>query len=306
MIGSHELQRGDDWRKRLDGLVPKSIEMKHVLIVGCGSVGSFIASELVRSGIRRLTLVDPDIVEWANLTRTVYGYSDIGRLKVEALSDHLKAIFPDLEIAYQAMPIQDVDGGLNHLLSNIDLVIAAVDQPTANERINRYCYANNKTVVFVGLYKGAKGGEVIVTKPDKTPCFHCSTGGVRRATSEVHVEETQRTHRDYGTNRLLAEVALGSDIHFVCTATIKIIMSLLSLEQSDTSLPLFIGNKLDEGTNFIIFGMEPDYFIFPATHGNAIGQYAFQSIWIKTDIDPSCEVCGVEENRESILSIVTS
>lgn len=300
MSNTGNLQRNDDWRKRLDGLVPQSIEAKHVLIIGCGSVGSFIASELVRSGVNKLTLVDPDIIEWANLTRTVYSYCDVGELKVNALSNHLKTIFPDLDITTHATPIQNIEGGFNQLLSNIDLVVAAVDQPPANERINRYCYANNKPVVFVGLYKGAKGGEVIITQPNKTPCFHCSTGGVRKAIPEQQREETQRTHRDYGTNRLLAEVALGSEIHFVCTAAIKIIMSLLSLEQQNSALASFIANPLDKGENFVIFGMESDYFLFPATHGRAVGQYAFQSIWIKTDNNPNCEVCGAAENREPI------
>lgn len=41
----------------------------HVTVAGAGSVGSVVAEALARSGVPRLTLVDPDPVEAANLSR---------------------------------------------------------------------------------------------------------------------------------------------------------------------------------------------------------------------------------------------
>ena len=293
--------RGVDWRKRLDGLVPARIKDRHVAVIGCGSVGSFIATELVRAGVYNILLVDPDIVEWPNLTRTVYGHRDIGRNKAEALADVLRSIYPDIAVEQHVTTVQKMAAEFKAIFSDIDLVVAAVDDPPANGMIDRYCYAIDIPVVFVGLYKGAKGGEIIVTVPGDTPCFHCTTGGVRRATEGTGVESTTR-QRDYGTNRLVAEVALGSDIHFVCCAAVKLILSMLTGNDDNLPLSRFLRKQLAEGCNFVMLGMEPDYFIFPSTHAQAIGQYTFQSVWAKTARIDECDVCGLEVNRADPFS----
>ncbi len=316
-------QGQDQWRTRLEGLVPEGLSQQKVLLVGCGSVGSFMATELVRSGLRHITLLDPDTVEWPNLTRTVYGHADVGRPKVQALSDHLQGIFPDVQALLHPVALHDLGVGLMDLLASTDLVISAMDDPRANGLLDRCAYALGKPVVFTGLYRGAKGGEVLVTWPEITPCFHCSTGGVRKMAEETGLERVERSVRDYGTNRLVAEVALGADIHWVSAAAVKVALSLLACQlaapvhagstqahlselqagtpdfgQVQGRLAGFMARQLHEGCNYLILGMEPDYFLFPSTHAQAHGQYAFQSIWASTSRNDHCEVCGLPENRE--------
>ncbi len=62
-------------------------------IVGCGGTGSVVAEQLVRLGVRNLTLVDPDELSESNLTR-VYGSTvyDVGQPKVHILRRHLMRI----------------------------------------------------------------------------------------------------------------------------------------------------------------------------------------------------------------------
>jgi molybdopterin/thiamine biosynthesis adenylyltransferase len=66
-------------------------------IVGCGGTGSAVAEQLVRLGVRRLVLVDPDELSQSNLTR-VYGSaaSDVGQPKVQILARHLVGIASEL------------------------------------------------------------------------------------------------------------------------------------------------------------------------------------------------------------------
>jgi molybdopterin/thiamine biosynthesis adenylyltransferase len=66
-------------------------------IVGCGGTGSAVAEQLVRLGVRRLVLIDPDLLSASNLTR-VYGSSaaDVGQPKVKVIARHLQRIAPDL------------------------------------------------------------------------------------------------------------------------------------------------------------------------------------------------------------------
>ena len=35
--------------------------------------------------------------------------------------------------------------------------------------VNHFAYHGRKPALFIGLYEGAKGGEVILSIPDKTP-----------------------------------------------------------------------------------------------------------------------------------------
>lgn len=294
--------RGTEWRARLQGLVPEDIDRKRVAIIGCGSVGSFLASELVRSGVRRLLLIDPDRVEWPNLTRTVYGHRDVGRMKVEALSDVLRGIFADVQVETSAGAIQLLQPKFERVFGDVDLVISAVDEPQATGLVDRYCYGLGIPALFVALYKGARGGEVIVTLRDRTPCFHCSTGGVRKVAEDSGLDSVDRNRRDYGTNRLLAEVALGSDIHFVCCAAAKLALSALTMNSAPSELSRFLSSQLDTKCNYVMLGMTPSYFVFPMTHASAMGQHAFQSLWAQTDSNPECEVCGLEEHRAALQS----
>ena len=59
--------------------------MKHVAILGCGSVGSSISDALASCGVCKLTLVDYDRLEADNVFRHALGKNAIGQNKVDAL-----------------------------------------------------------------------------------------------------------------------------------------------------------------------------------------------------------------------------
>jgi hypothetical protein len=291
--------RDTGWRGRLEGIVPPQVDDCRVLIAGCGSVGSFIASELARHGVRRFTLVDPDTVEWSNLTRTVYGHRDIGRNKTEALGDHLRSIFDDIEVDQHTTTLQGLGAALRPAVTGAHLIIGAMDDPAGTGRLNRYAYGLGVPALFVGLYRGARGGEVVMTQPGLTSCFSCATGGVREVVNDVGAERVSRD-RDYGTSRLVAEVALGCDIHHVCTAAVKLALSMLASREPSAALGRFAGAALEKGSNFLLLGMTPDYFLFPSTHKDTVGQHAFQSLWLATASRQECSVCGEPGNREAL------
>ncbi len=61
-------------------------------IAGAGGLGSNAAMALVRSGIRNLVVVDGDFVEPTNLNRQAYWPEDVGKPKVVALEERLRAL----------------------------------------------------------------------------------------------------------------------------------------------------------------------------------------------------------------------
>lgn len=80
-------------------------------IVGCGGTGSIVIEQLVRLGLRKFVLFDPDTLTASNVTR-VYGSTpaDIGRRKVDVLGDHIERIAPDAETQrlFQAITAEQV------------------------------------------------------------------------------------------------------------------------------------------------------------------------------------------------------
>lgn len=103
-------------------------------IVGCGSVGSYLADLLVRAGIgspseSHIILWDMDIVEAKNVANQRFTSRDIGRPKVEALRDILIDINPDLEDKIDIMP----NGWQGETLSGY--VFLAVDDITIRQKI---------------------------------------------------------------------------------------------------------------------------------------------------------------------------
>ena len=76
-------------------------------IIGCGAIGSNLAVMLTRLGAVKLELWDADTVEEHNITNQAYTNSDIGRLKVEALADHLLEINPNVIVIAHTYNYED-------------------------------------------------------------------------------------------------------------------------------------------------------------------------------------------------------
>lgn len=64
---------------------------KSVALVGCGAVGSFVADQLVRAGVARLTLLDDDVLRPGNLVRHLAGLEHVGLTKAHAVRHALGA-----------------------------------------------------------------------------------------------------------------------------------------------------------------------------------------------------------------------
>lgn len=98
-----------------------------VIVFGVGGVGSWCAESLVRSGIRRLTIVDSDRVCITNINRQLMATTKtVGQVKVEALKERLLTINPTAEIdARQQFFCEDTAESFE--LDTYDYIIDAID-----------------------------------------------------------------------------------------------------------------------------------------------------------------------------------
>ena len=81
---------------RLYGVVgAANIAKAHVLIVGIGGVGSWVAESLARSGVGEISLVDMDHVAESNINRQIHALeSTLGMAKVTAMKERIAQINP--------------------------------------------------------------------------------------------------------------------------------------------------------------------------------------------------------------------
>jgi len=114
-----ELLLGDELMER--------IRSCRVVIFGVGGVGSWCAESLVRSGIRRLTIVDSDRICVTNINRQLMATTKtVGEVKVEALRNRLLEINPSAEIeALQMIYSRETCSQFD--LDTYDYVIDAID-----------------------------------------------------------------------------------------------------------------------------------------------------------------------------------
>ena len=90
----------------------------NVVVVGCGGVGSWVCTMLVRSGVSKLRIIDFDQVSLSSLNRhAVATLEDVGIPKVECLKKHLLKIAPWCEI--------EAINQLWHLPQAVDLIAYA-------------------------------------------------------------------------------------------------------------------------------------------------------------------------------------
>lgn len=271
------------------GLLSQVLQAKTLTAVGLGSVGSYAAEQIVRSGIGRVILVDGETVEAANLSRTVYTAADLGIEKVDALARRLLQINPGLEIVRHAAALQELTPSvLAALFAQADVVLAATDDGRAQRLMNHWAYAHGKPAVSPALYAGAQGGEVIVTVPERTPCFLCATR-LRHATEQLAPVSAPT---DYGTGRLVGEVALGADVQHLASTSVKMALSLLLPAGSGATLSGFLEPQLETGANYLTMAMTPGYWFYPEIFGDTPGQFAYQSVWLMPERQADCPVCG--------------
>lgn len=103
----------------------KDIKACCIVIAGCGSLGSSIAAELAKAGVGTLHLVDPENLEWANVSRHVLGAQYVGCNKATALAEHLGKQFPHLRVEAHSSSIENWLQKDYEVVTNSSLVINA-------------------------------------------------------------------------------------------------------------------------------------------------------------------------------------
>ncbi len=139
----------------IDIKAQKILFNSHVVIIGCGGLGGYIAEILTRLGIGKLTIFDFDIFEEHNLNRQNFStIENLGKEKVIIVKENLEKINPAIEIIAFTKKF-DVQTDFD-LINNVDIIVDAVDNPETKLKLADVCKKKNINFVH-GAVAGMSG-----------------------------------------------------------------------------------------------------------------------------------------------------
>ncbi|NVO28207.1 HesA/MoeB/ThiF family protein [Donghicola sp. C2-DW-16] len=158
----------------------------HLLVVGCGGLGSGVIPALTGAGVGRLTLMDHDQIDLSNLHRqTIYRTEDVGLPKVDCAARYVRALNPDVQVDAVRLRL-DARTALA-AVQGVDLVIDAADSFAVSYILSDLCLEAGLPLISAsvlgrgGYVGGFCGGApslraVFPDLPDNGPT--CATAGV--------------------------------------------------------------------------------------------------------------------------------
>jgi hypothetical protein len=191
---------------------------KSIAIIGCGSMGGYIAHILAKSGIGKLLLIDKEKLEWANIGRHILGAIDVGEQKSEALKKRLLNEMPHLEINSLVGNWLDFYESDGNLFTGYDAIIVSIADWNSERILNDLVLKHLvPTVLFTWLEPYALAGHCYIASG--LGCLNCHMnrlGRFNHAVSVVNMSQLKREpggctfYQPYGTSALLNVVAMSS------------------------------------------------------------------------------------------------
>lgn len=173
------------------------LQQKSVLLIGCGSVGSHLALELAKAGVRMIGLVDNDKIEFENLNRFSLGLQYVGMSKVNAIEEYINKNFlftfaKSFETTFEGF----LDKKSNDI-NNFDLVISATGNPTINQYLNKLSQELNFPLLIGWNEPFGIGGHAQLSIPNFSGCYRCLFRDTHNFASFAAKEQVKPFHKKH-------------------------------------------------------------------------------------------------------------
>jgi molybdopterin/thiamine biosynthesis adenylyltransferase len=204
----------------------------HISIVGCGSFGSALADILVRAGVEKLTLIDPEVLSVENIGRHVLTSRDLCKAKVHALAERLREVNPELQVEARQERFSDAGG----------LLICCADSRRCESLVNAVSLQKQLPAIYVGAYGAVRAGEIQFCVPGQTACRECFAS-FREIDEAVLPRPERYTDPDFDETRTHGQRGLWGSVLAVSGIAFHGILALLGVRgRLDLDHPLWIVN----------------------------------------------------------------
>ena len=143
----------------------------NVLVVGCGALGTHLASLMVRAGVG-VRIVDRDLLEASNLPRQIlFDDEDVagGLPKALAAARKLRKIHPHVTVEERVVDL--TPRNVEELIDGMDLVLDGTDNLETRYVINDACVKHGLPWVYGGAI--GTSGMTMNILPGDGPCLRC-------------------------------------------------------------------------------------------------------------------------------------
>ena len=218
------------------------LQSAKVLVVGAGALGNEVMKNLALLGLGTTYLIDLDVVEPSNLSRSVlFRQEDGGQPKALVAARRARELNPEITI----VPLHgDVitDLGLG-LFADVDLVIGCLDNREARLWVNRQAWKTGKPWIDAGIQEIQ--GVVKVFVPPDSACYECAM-----------------TERDYQLLNLRYSCPLltRDQIASGKVPTAPTIASMMAALQVQEALKLLHGMPVAAGTALVYNGIANQFY----------------------------------------------
>lgn len=154
--------------------VKNRLRDKKILIVGAGSLGSYIISELPKIGVKNITIIDPDDINMENIMRHSLGANYSNYSKVFSMKFDLELEYPEVEVNINKSKF-NVDNMQEYNLSEYDLIIIATGGTDYMIKLNK-AFKELKIdtpVLFTWIESRGIGVHALAVNYNRTGCFNC-------------------------------------------------------------------------------------------------------------------------------------
>lgn len=193
----------------------KTLENKKIIVVGCGTIGGYLADMLVKAGAGartgELILVDSDILHAANLGRHRLGFQYIDMKKSDALAQELKTCMPDANI--RSLPVDARTANL----SKADLIIDATGEQTVSDFLAAEHTITDQLCVWIegpGVAVRA-----LIRRDSNQACIQCLTRHMREGEYSATVEEMPKVYAGQGCESEYVPFPASVSMQAACLAS---------------------------------------------------------------------------------------
>jgi molybdopterin-synthase adenylyltransferase len=146
------------------------------VLIGCGALGTLIASALVRAGVGKIRIVDRDFIEYHNLQRQIiFDEDDIKNNlpKAIAAERHLKKVNSEIKIEGIAADVNFTN--IERFTQGADIILDGLDNFETRLLVNDVSLKHNIPWVYGGAI--ASQGMTFTILPQRTACYRCIVPG---------------------------------------------------------------------------------------------------------------------------------
>jgi hypothetical protein len=146
-----------------------------VIVIGCGSLGGYVAHLFAKAGVGRLILIDQEVLTWDNAGRHILGGRFVGYSKAKSLAYVLRTEMPHLRVEPFASAWREVHDFQSLAFSTCNLLVSTVGSWTAEHDLNYLLRKGDLPAagLFTWIEPHAVAGHAVLVHPTQGGCMEC-------------------------------------------------------------------------------------------------------------------------------------